>query len=42
MAGRPVPGVRIALAQNSGGILDGGDEAVAAVTIPTRAAVSIC
>jgi acetyl-CoA acyltransferase len=30
---RQVPGARIALAQNSGGILDDGDEAVAAVTI---------
>jgi acetyl-CoA acetyltransferase len=35
---RQVPGASIALAQNSGGILDDGDEAVAAVTILTRAA----
>ena len=34
---RQVPGARIALAQNSGGILDGGDEAVASVTILTQA-----
>src|ERR1700722_12661408 len=34
---RQVPGARIALAQNSGGILDDGDEAVAAVTILTQA-----
>jgi hypothetical protein len=31
-----VPGAKIALAQNSGGILDDGDEAVAAVTILSR------
>ncbi len=35
---RQVDGARIALAQNSGGILDDGDEAVAAVTILSRAA----
>jgi acetyl-CoA acyltransferase len=35
---RQVPGARIALAQNSGGILDDGDEAVAAVTILIQAA----
>jgi acetyl-CoA acetyltransferase len=34
---RQVPGARIALAQNSGGILDDGDEAVAAVTILIQA-----
>jgi acetyl-CoA acetyltransferase len=34
---RQVPGARVALAQNSGGILDDGDEAVAAVTILSRA-----
>jgi acetyl-CoA acetyltransferase len=33
---RQVPGARVALAQNSGGILDRGDEAVAAVTILSR------
>jgi acetyl-CoA acetyltransferase len=33
---RQVPGARIALAQNSGGILDDGDEAVAAITILTQ------
>jgi acetyl-CoA acetyltransferase len=33
---RQVPGARTALAQNSGGILDHGDEAVAAVTILSR------
>lgn len=33
---RQVPGAKIALAQNSGGILDDGDEAVAAVTILVR------
>jgi acetyl-CoA acyltransferase len=33
---RQVPGAKIALAQNSGGILDDGDEAVAAVTILSR------
>jgi len=35
--GRQVAGARTALAQNSGGILDDGDEAVAAVTILSRA-----
>jgi acetyl-CoA acetyltransferase len=35
--GRQVAGAQIALAQNSGGILDDGDEAVAAVTILSRA-----
>jgi acetyl-CoA acetyltransferase len=34
---RQVGGARIALAQNSGGILDDGDEAVATVTILSRA-----
>jgi acetyl-CoA acetyltransferase len=34
---RQVPDARIALAQNSGGILDEGDEAVATVTILSRA-----
>jgi acetyl-CoA acetyltransferase len=34
---RQVPAARIALAQNSGGILDEGDEAVATVTILSRA-----
>jgi acetyl-CoA acetyltransferase len=36
-AGRQVANARTGLAQNSGGILDDGDEAVAAVTILTRA-----
>ncbi|HEX9527381.1 MAG TPA: thiolase family protein [Streptosporangiaceae bacterium] len=35
--GRQVAGARTALAQNSGGILDDGDEAAAAVTILSRA-----
>ena len=35
---RQVAGARTALAQNSGGILDDGDEAVAAVTILSRPA----